>query len=80
LIDSTSISLCLSFFAWAKYRTAIGGLKIQTAWNDELGLPDMINLSEANLHYRCGLANNVFEKDAFIVEDKEYFDFSLMMA
>ena len=80
LIDSTSISLCLSLFDWAKYRTAKGGLKIHTAWNDELGLPDMINISEAQLHDRYGLANNVFEKDTIIVEDRGYFDFSLMMA
>jgi broad-specificity NMP kinase len=80
LIDSTSISLCLSLFDWAKYRTAKGGLKIHTAWNDELGLPDMINISEAQLHDRYGLASNVFEKDTIIVEDRGYFDFSLMMA
>src|SRR5699024_1668520 len=30
LIDSTTISLCLSMFDWAKYRTAKGGLKIHT--------------------------------------------------
>ena len=27
LIDSTTISLCLSMFDWAKFRTAKGGLK-----------------------------------------------------
>jgi hypothetical protein len=79
LIDSTSISLCLSLFDWAKFRTAKGGLKIHTVWNDKLGLPDMINITEAKVHDRYGLQNNVFEKDTIIVEDRGYYDFSLMM-
>src|SRR5690606_27440787 len=80
LIDSTSISLCLSLFDWAKFRTAKGGLKIHTSWNDEIGLPDMINITEAKVHDRYGLANNVFDKDTIIVGDRAYFDFLLMMA
>ncbi|AEK23367.1 Hypothetical protein Ccan_12510 [Capnocytophaga canimorsus Cc5] len=40
IIDSTTISLCLSLFNWAKYRTAKGGLKIHTVWDDQLGLSD----------------------------------------
>lgn len=79
LIDSTTISLCLSLFDWAKFRTAKGGLKIHTVWDDQLGLPDMVNISEAKVHDRYGLENNVFDKGTIIVEDRGYFDFSLMM-
>jgi hypothetical protein len=80
LIDSTTISLCLSLFDWAKFRTAKGGLKIHTVWDDQLGLPDMINITEAKVHDRYGLENNVFAKNTIIVEDRGYFDFDLMMA
>lgn len=80
LIDSTTISLCLSLFNWAKFRTAKGGLKIHTVWDDQLGLPDMVNISEAKIHDRYGLINNVFDKGTIIVEDRGYFDFSLMLA
>ena len=80
LIDSTTISLCLGLFDWAKFRTAKGGLKIHTVWDDQLGLPDLINISEAKVHDRYGLDNNVFEKGTVIVEDRGYFDFSLMKA
>lgn len=80
LIDSTTISLCLSLFNWAKFRTAKGGLKIHTVWDDQLGLPDMVNISEAKMHDRYGLINNVFDKGTIIVEDRGYFDFSLMLA
>jgi len=80
LIDSTTISLCLALFDWAKFRTAKGGLKIHTVWDDQLGLPDMINISEAKVHDRYGLENSVFAKNTIIVEDRAYFDFDLMMA
>src|SRR5690606_16858268 len=80
LIDSTTVSLCLSLFDWAKFRTAKGGLKIHTVWDDQLGLPDMVNISEAKKHDRYGLINNVFDRGTIIVEDRGYFDFALMLA
>ena len=79
LIDSSTVSLCLNLFDWAKFRTAKGGLKIHTVWDDQLGLPDMVNISEAKVHDRYGLLNNVFGTGTIIVEDRGYFDFSLMM-
>lgn len=78
LIDSTTISLCLSMFDWAKFRTAKGGIKIHTCWDDALMLPDMINITEAKKHDRCGFAQQVFPKNTIIVEDRAYFDFGLM--
>lgn len=79
LIDSTTISLCLSMFDWAKFRTAKGGLKIHTVWDTQLGLPDVVNITEAKTSDRYGLQNNVFNKGTVIVEDRGYFDFSLML-
>ena len=75
LIDSSTVSLCLSLFDWAKFRTAKGGLKIHTVWDDTLGLPDMINITEAKIHDSKGLENQVFPKGTIIVEDRAYFDF-----
>ena len=77
LIDSTTIGLCLSMFNWAKFRTAKGGLKIHTAWDDSLGLPDYINITEAKIHDSKGLANQIFKAGTIIVEDRAYFDFDL---
>jgi len=78
IIDSTLISLCLSLFDWAKYRTAKGGIKIHTCWDDSVMLPDMVNISEGKLSDRHGLANMIFSKGTIIIEDRAYFDFSLM--
>jgi hypothetical protein len=80
LIDSTTISLCLSMFDWAKFRTAKGGLKIHTVWDDTLALPEYINITEAKTHDSKGLIDRVYSKDDIIVEDRGYFDFALMHA
>ena len=80
LIDSTTISLCLSTFNWAKFRTAKGGIKIHTCWDDALMIPDMVNITEAKLHDRYGLEQLIFPKGTIIVEDRAYFDFKLMLS
>lgn len=79
LIDSTTISLCLSMFDWAKFRTAKGGLKIHTCWDDAIMIPDVVNISEAKVHDSKGFEQQIFPKDTVIVEDRAYFDFLLMM-
>jgi hypothetical protein len=80
LIDSTTISLCLSTFDWAKFRTAKGGIKIHTCWDDTLMIPDMVNITEAKLHDRYGFEQLIFPKSTIIVEDRAYFDFDLMFS
>ena len=77
LIDSSTVSLCLNLFDWAKFRTAKGGLKIHTVWDDTLGLPDYINITEAKVHDSKGLASQIFAKGTIVVEDRAYFDFEL---
>lgn len=79
LIDSTVISLCLSMFDWAKFRTAKGGIKIHTCWDDTMMIPDVVNITPAKLHDRYGLEQLVFSKGTIIVEDRAYFDFELML-
>ncbi len=79
LIDSTVISLCLSMFDWAKFRTAKGGIKIHTCWDDTMMIPDVVNITPAKLHDRYGLEQLVFSKGTIVVEDRAYFDFLLML-
>lgn len=80
LIDSTIISVCLSMFDWAKYRTAKGGIKVHTCWDDTLMIPDVVNITDAKLHDSKGLDKLVFTKGTIIVEDRAYFDFTLMLS
>ena len=52
---------------------------MHTSLDDSSGLPDVINITEAKTHYNKWMENNVFEKGTIILEDRGYFDFSLML-
>src|SRR5690606_38376086 len=43
-VDSTTISLCLSLFSWAKFRQRKGGIKIHTQLDHDGGLPTVLNI------------------------------------
>ena len=78
LIDSSTISLCLSMFDRAEFRTAKGGIKLHTSFDIDTMLPDVVNITEAKVHDLYGFKQLVFPKDTIIVEDRAYFDFNLM--
>jgi hypothetical protein len=78
--DSSTISLCLSMFDWAKFRTAKGGIKIHTQWDEALMLPNLVCIGEASVHDSRGFEQEVFAKDTIILEDKGYWDFDVIMA
>jgi len=78
LIDSSTISLCQSMFDWAKFRTAKGGAKLHTCLDEETLVPEVVNITDAKVHDRRGLAQLVFPEQTVIVEDRAYFDFELM--
>jgi hypothetical protein len=78
--DSSTISLCLSLFDWAKFRTAKGGIKIHTQWDESLMLPNLVNIGEALTHDSKGFEQNIFPKDTIILEDKGYWDFNVLLA
>jgi Transposase DDE domain/Domain of unknown function (DUF4372) len=77
LVDATIMSVCLSLFSWAEYRTAKGGIKIHTSLDEKTLLPDIINISEAKLSDRRGVDGFRYPKGDIIVDDRGYFDFKL---
>ncbi len=79
LIDSSTISLCLSMYNWAEFRTAKGGIKLHTSWDTYMMIPEVVNITEAKVHDRNGLDQLIYPKDTVIVEDRGYFDFTLML-
>lgn len=78
--DSTTVGLCLSMFDWAKFRTAKGGIKIHTQWDEAMMLPDLVNITEAKVHDSKGFEQLVFPKGTIILEDKGYWDFDVIKA
>ncbi|TLP82835.1 DUF4372 domain-containing protein, partial [Maribacter sp. ACAM166] len=45
LLDSTTVSLCLSLFDWAKYKTAKGAIKMHTLLDYDGNLPAYVNIT-----------------------------------
>jgi hypothetical protein len=77
IIDASVMSVCLSLFSWAKYRTAKGGIKIHVSLDEESLLPDIINITEARVSDRRGVDDFRYSKDTIIVDDRGYFDCKL---
>ena len=49
-LDSTTISLCLSLFPWAKFRRAKGGVKAHVLLDHDDYLPAYVLISQAKMH------------------------------
>lgn len=69
----------MAMFDWAEFRTAKGGIKLHTCFDAGLMIPEIVNIGPAKIHDRHGLEQLIFPKDTIIVEDRAYFDFSLML-
>jgi hypothetical protein len=78
LVDSSTVTVCLAMFDWAKYRTAKGGIKLHTCIDDEILVPEVVNITEASLHDSKGFEHLIFAPKTVIVEDRAYYNFQLM--
>ena len=77
IIDATIMSVCLSLFSWAEYRTAKGGIKAHVSLDEKSMIPDIINITEAKVSDRRGVDDFRYEADTIIVDDRGYFDTKL---
>lgn len=74
LLDSTTISLCLSLFDWAKYKTAKGAVKMHTLLDYEGNLPAYINITNGKAADNKGAYDVPLKKGSVIVADRFYND------
>lgn len=77
LVDATIMTVCLSLFDWAKYRTAKGGVKAHVCLDEKTLLPEMVNITEAKVSDRRGVDDFRYPRDTIIVDDRGYYDFKL---
>jgi len=77
LLDSTTISLCLSIFDWAKYKTAKGAIKMHTLLDFDGNLPAYVNITDGKTADNKGAYDIPLLKGSVIVADRFYNDFSL---
>jgi hypothetical protein len=78
LLDSTTISLCLSLFDWARYKTAKGAVKLHTLLNYDGNLPEYVNITDGKTADNKGASCIPLVKGSVIVADRFYNDFPLL--
>ena len=78
LLDSTTISLCLSLFDWAKYKTAKGAVKMHTLLDYDGNLPAYVNITDGKTADNKGAYDVPLLKGSVLVADRFYNDFSLL--
>jgi Transposase DDE domain/Domain of unknown function (DUF4372) len=78
LLDATTISLCLSIFDWAKYKTAKGAVKMHTLLDFDGNLPVYVNITDGKTADNKGAYDVPLLKGSVIVADRFYNDFSLL--
>ena len=78
LLDSSTISLCLSLFDWAKYKTAKGAVKMHTLLDYDGNLPAYVNITDGKTADNKGAYDVPLLQGSVIVADRFYNDFSLL--
>ena len=74
-IDSTTISLCLSLFDWAKFRITKGGIKLHVVYDNKEQLPEFINISAAGSHDITKAKTFPIKAESIYAMDKGYICF-----
>lgn len=74
-LDSTTISLCLNLFPWAKFRRAKGGVKAHVLLNHEDYLPSYVLISKAKLHDSKVLGLLKLQPGSIVAMDRAYNDY-----
>lgn len=78
LLDSTTVSLCLSLFDWAQYKTAKGAVKMHTLLDFDGNLPVYVNITNGKTADNKGAYDVPLHKGSVIVADRFYNDFHLL--
>jgi len=71
-LDSTTISLCLNLFPWAKFRRAKGGVKAHVLLDHTDYLPKYVYISEAKLHDSKILPKLKLNPGSIVAMDRAY--------
>jgi len=78
LLDSTTITLCLSLFDWAKYRTAKGAIKLHMLLDYDGFLPSFINVTIGKVADVKEARRISIPANSVVVADRAYEDYKLL--
>lgn len=75
IVDSSTVSLCLNLFPWAKFRQKKGAIKIHTKLDYHDDIPELVHLSDGKMHDSKAIAHLQIKDDSVIIDDRAYYDF-----
>ena len=73
--DSTTISLCLATFPWAKFRRKKGGTKTHVLYDIEAQVPTFYTVTTASKHDSTVMNTIPYEPNAYYIFDRAYDSF-----
>lgn len=76
-LDSSTISLCLSLFPWAKFRRTKGGVKIHVLLDHDHYMPSFVRISEAKQHDVKTARTLSLNPGSIVAIDRGYYDYKL---
>jgi hypothetical protein len=75
-LDSTTIDLCLSVFAWAPFRSTKAAIKLHTLLDLRGNIPSFMHITDGKWH-DVNILDHLFpEPGSFYVMDRGYLDFA----
>lgn len=80
-MDATSISVCLSLFDWAKYRTQKGAFRLHTDLDLRNQIPELLDLTDGKTHevtVAQGMDFTRYPRGTIFVMDRGYNDYALL--
>lgn len=78
LLDSSTITLCLSLFDWAKYKTTKGAIKLHTLLDFDGNMPAYLNITEGKKADNKAAKDIPLSPGSVIVADRGYSDYALL--
>ena len=76
VFDSSTISLCLSLFPWARFRQRKAAIKLHTLMDLRGNIPCFLRITEGKTNDVKLLDELVLEPGAFYIMDRGYIDFA----
>lgn len=79
-LDSTTISLCMSLFPWAKFRRHSSAVKVHTAIELRAAIPVIVRITQARKADVSLLDEMVLPAGSIVVMDRAYVDYARLYA
>jgi hypothetical protein len=76
-LDSTTITLCLGLFPWAKFRRAKGGVKAHVLLDHDDYMPAYVLITDAKRHDVRPAQDLVLNRGSIVAMDRGYNDYAL---